>query len=145
MTEARDESVLRQFVKRHHVHYSVEPEWVITGDGRWPVGFSIRLFAGHGRHARVLPGGPRSQALAVSLRSVADSILEECRTLARIEVDPFRPVLYESREVPGTDEVALTIRMMREFDRRVQPVGASEEHCLKEIRKLLKRLSLAER
>jgi hypothetical protein len=145
MTEARDESVLRQFVKRHHVHYSVEPEWVITGDGRWPVGFNVRLFAGHGRRARALPGGPKSRALVASLRSLAESLLPECRTVGRIELEPFRPVLYESRELPGTDEVAVTIRLLREFERHVHPSGASEEHCLRQIRKGLKLLSLPER
>jgi hypothetical protein len=145
MTEARDDSALRQFVKRHHVHYTVEPEWMITGDGRWPIGFSVRLFAGHGRRARVLPGGPKSRALAASLRSLAESLLADCPAIARIEVEPFRPVLYESRELPGTDEVALTIRLLREVEPHVHPSGASEEHCLKEIRKRLKLLSLPER
>ncbi|GAO01488.1 hypothetical protein [Anaeromyxobacter sp. PSR-1] len=145
MTEARDESVLRAFVKRHHVHYSVEQEWVITGNGRWPVGFNVRLFAGHDKRARALPGGPKSRALAASLQSLAETLLPECRSIGRIEVEPFRPALYESSEVPGTDEVALTIRLLRDFEPQAHPAGAPEAYCLTEIRRRLKRLSLPER
>jgi hypothetical protein len=145
MIDAVDESASRQFVKRHRVHYSVEPEWMIAEDARWPVGFSIRFFAGHDRRARALPGGPESRALLASLRSLAESLLRECGTTARVEVEPFRPVLYESTEVPGTDEVALTIRVLREFAPHLPPSGASEAYCLQEIRKRARLIALPER
>jgi hypothetical protein len=80
-----------------------------------------------------------------SLRSLAESLLPECGTIARVEVEPFRPVLYESTEVPGTDEVALTLRVLREFEPHVPPRGASEEYCLREIRKRSKLMALPER
>jgi hypothetical protein len=140
-----DESAARAFVKRHHVHYFVDPEWAIQGGARWPVGFNVHLFAGHGRRAAALPGGPRSRALAESLRLLAESILPECRRLARVELEPFRPVLYASSEVPGTDEVALTIRVLREFEQHAYTTAVSEEPCLKELRRRLKRLALPER
>jgi hypothetical protein len=86
VNEAVDESALRQFVKRHRVHYSVEPEWVIADDGRWPVGFSIRIFAGHDRRSRALPGGPESRALLAS----EEYCLREIRKRSKLMALPER-------------------------------------------------------
>jgi hypothetical protein len=145
MTDSPDHTLLRQFVKLHHVHCSVEPEWVVVGGSRFPVGFDLRLFAVHDKDARALPGGPESRALAASLRKLAESLVPECRTAARFDIEPFSPVLYDSREVAGADEVALTIRLLHHAERYTDPVDASEERCLKMIRERLKLLALPER
>lgn len=144
MASAGDDA-LREFVKHHHVHFSVEPEWVITAKERWPVGFNLRLFAGHEKHARALPAGPKSRALAASLRTFVESVLPDCAAVARVDLEPFRPALYESSEVPGTDEVAPTLHLLREFDGGAHRLEGGEERCLKEIRRRLKRLAAPER
>ena len=144
MVGGRDEEALRQFLKRHHVHFTIDPEWVIARDGRRPVGFEIRLFAVHEKGARALPGCPKSRAVAGSLRSLVESILPACPTPARIEVEPFSPALYDSREVPGADEVAIEIRLSH-AQHYADPVDESEERCLSQIRERFKLFTLPER
>jgi hypothetical protein len=135
----------REFVKRHHVHYSVAPDWVAGREGRWSVGFEVRLFAVQGKGAGGLPGGPRSRALVRRLGNLAQALLPDCRTMAHIDFDPFRPALYDSSEVPGADEVALTMRLLHCSEDYSLPVDAAQERCLREIRRRLKLLSIPER
>jgi hypothetical protein len=145
MTDALGESTFREFAKRYHVHYTVGPELVVDGHGRRAVGFEIRLFAAHPKRSHVLPGGRGSRALAASLRDLAEFILPDCGTTARLELDPFSPALYESSEVPGGDEVALTIRLLHYSERYAEPIDPAEERCLKQIRAKLKSIRLPER
>ncbi len=143
MENTSTERAFSRFVKSHHVHYSVEPEWAVAGGSRKPIGFSVRLFAVHDKGARALPACPKSRALAGSLRSLAEALLPTC-TMTLVEIEPFSLVLYGSREVPGADEVALTIRLSQPR-RYADPVDASAEPCLKQIRESFKVLSLPER
>ena len=142
---AMEQSGVRHFVKEHHVHFSIEPEWAVTPGGRRAVGFNVRLFAALEKGDRTLPGGSKSRALAASLRKVVESLLPECDSAARIDVEPFSPALYDSREVPGADEVALTLRLLHYSENYARPVDASEERCLRALRSRFKAVSLPER
>ncbi len=142
MAGRSDEEALRRFVKSHRVHYSVEHELVVAQGTRKPVGFVVRIFAVHDKGARALPGCAKSRALAGSLRSLAEWLACTCPP-TRIDVDPYRPALYDSKVVPGADEVALTIRLSHS-ERYADPVDASEQGCLKMIQGRMKVLSIPE-
>ena len=135
---------LAEFIRRHRVHYEVVPDVVAEPDARTTVGFVIRLFAIHDKGARALPGCVKCVDLLDGLRCLAQSLLppEERSTLTTIE--PFDPILYDSKEVPGADEVALALRLSHR-DHYEQPVDACEERCLKEMRHRLKALGVRER
>lgn len=140
MSGGSDEEALRGFVKSHRVHYSVEHELVVGEGARRPVGFAVRLFAVHDKGARALPGCAKSRALADALRSLAEWLVCTCPP-TRIDVEPYRPALYDSRVVPGADEVALTIRLSHS-ERYADPLDASQQSCLKVIRGRLKVLAI---
>jgi hypothetical protein len=135
---------MARIARQHRVHYDVTPEVIIKSEGRTAVGYEIRLFAVHEKGARAVPGCPKCVDLVRDLRPIAEWLVpdEHRPTLAGIE--PFHPSLYDSKEVPGTDEVALSIRLTHRegYDR---PVDACEQRCLKEIRERLKVLGIRER
>lgn len=140
-TELED---LAQVARRRHVHFDVEPEIVFRGSARVKVGFQVRLWAVHQKGARALPGCPKCWDLVDELRQIAEQVVpaEERPTLA--ELAPYRPALYDSRVVPGADEVSVTIRLIHRdgYDR---PVDPCEERCLREIRARLRALGITER
>jgi hypothetical protein len=78
------------------------------------------------------------------LRRIALEVVPRDDRPSRTEVGPFRPALYESRVVPESDEVSVTIRLFHRdgYDR---PVDVCEERCLKEIRSRLLALGIPER
>lgn len=135
---------LREIVRAHRVHFDVEPEFVLEGPDRVKVGFHVTLWAVHDKGARALPGCPACWDLAAELRQLAESVVPPDDRPSRTEVDPFRPALYESRVLPGSDEVSLTIRLVHRdgYDR---PVDACEQRCLQEIRARLLALGVRER
>lgn len=135
---------LRDLVSRHRVHFTVEPEWVVVPGGRRAIGYDVRLFAVHDRAARALPGDATSRALAASLEELSAAVLPECRAGARVEIEPFRPALYESRVVRGADEVRITVRLLHHVERYDAPADAAEERCVKELRARLRRLAIHE-
>lgn len=143
MASMSDVEELARTARRHRVHYDVTPEVLIKLEGRTAVGFEIRLFAGHEKGARALPGCPKCLNLVAELRRIAEWVVphEHRPTVASIE--PFRPSLYDSKEVPGADEVVLSMRLIHRegYDR---PVDACEQRCLKEIRERLKVLGIPE-
>lgn len=135
---------LAQIARARQVHFDVEPEIVIRGSERVKVGFQIRLWGVHPKGARVLPGCPRCWELLEDLRRIAEEVVPTDERPSRTELTPFRPALYDSRVVPGADEVSVTIRLVHRdgYDR---PIDACEERCLKEIRARLRVLGIRER
>jgi hypothetical protein len=59
-------------------------------------------------------------------------------------VEPFEPALYDSREVPGVDEIAIAIRLVYR-DGYDEPIDPCEEQCLREIRLRFRSLGVRER
>lgn len=135
---------LTELVRAHRIHFEVEPEIVVKGPDRLKVGFQVTLWAIHDKGARALPGCAKCWDLAADLRQLAEALVPPDDRPSRTELAPFRPALYESRVVPGSDEVSITIRLFHRdgYDR---PVDACEERCLKEIRARLLALGVRER
>jgi hypothetical protein len=79
-----------------------------------------------------------------TIRVFGDRAIPSEHRPTRIEIEPFRPALYESQEVAGADEIALCIRLAHRegWD---QPIDACEERCLKEIRQRLRSAGVRER
>jgi hypothetical protein len=137
-------NALRELARRLRVHYEVAPEVVVRRGERIKVGFEIHLWAVHDKGARPLPGCAKCLALVDELRRVADWMLPLDERPTRAELQPFHPALYESRIVPDSDEVALSIRLIHRegYDR---PIDACEERCLRELRSKLRQLGVPER
>lgn len=133
-----------EIARARQVHYDVEPKIVIRGSERMKVGFQVRLWAIHSKGARALPGCPKCWSLLEDLRRIAEDIAPTDERPSRTEVAPFRSALYDSRVVPGADEVSVTICLIHRdgYDR---PIDACEERCLKGIRARLRILGIRER
>lgn len=144
MTSSATSDALRQVVRDRRVHYDVVPEIVFRGSERVKVGFRVRLWGIHGKGARALPGCPKCWDLADDLRRIAEDVVPTGERASRTELEPFRPALYDSRIIPATDEVTITIRLLHR-DRYDRPIDACEERCLKEIRARLRDLGVPER
>ncbi len=139
--EREESESLRRLVRDRHVHYDVDLEWMTRRGERSPSGFEVRFFAAHERGARALPACEKSRALASLLRQAAERLLPPFTTPVRYEFEPFVPVLYESRALPGTDEVAVTVRVFTDGDHVAQP---ADDPALRTLRARLRRLGIPE-
>jgi hypothetical protein len=135
---------LAEIARAHRVHFDVEPEVVMRGADRVKVGFQVNLWAVHPKGSRALPGCPKCWDLVEDLRRIAEEVVPSDDRPSRTELAPFRPALYESRVVPDSDEVSVTIRLLHR-DGYDNPVDRCEERCLKEIRSRLIALGIPER
>lgn len=136
-------SELREVVRKHHVHYEVQPESVIRGPERRRVGYEIRLWAVHPKGARVLPGCGKCRALTDALRHVLAAVLPLDDRSTWHVIEPPAPRLYDSTAVVGADEVGVSVRLLHRQDYDF-PVDACQERCLREIRCALKLLGARE-
>jgi hypothetical protein len=134
---------LRVLVRRLHVHYDVEPELEVREGARVKVGLLVRLWGVHAKGAGALPGCEKCREIFSRLGLVAQYALDQ-DTSMRIALEPLRRALYDSRVVPGTDEVALPIRITTPTRDAATPASAGEERCLKLIRARLRELGVPE-
>jgi hypothetical protein len=102
---------LRRFAREHHVHYEVEPETTGAGESREVVAVDVRLFATHGEAKLEAPGCPRCVELTRDLQAFAEEVARSGAEADRVDVEIGLPALYRSTEVPGADEVAITLRV----------------------------------
>ncbi len=135
---------LRALVRRLHVHYDVEPELEVRDGARVKVALLVRLWGVHAKGAGALPGCAKCHEIVSRLRLVAEYALDH-DTSMQIALEPFRRALYDSRVVPGTDEVALPIRITTPTRDAAPPASRGEEQCLRLIRARLKELGVPER
>ncbi len=135
---------LSEIARVRQVYFEVEPEIVLRGSERVKVGFQVHLWGVHPKGARAFPGCPKCWDMLEDLRLIAQEVVPAEDRPSRTELVPFRPALYDSRVVPGADEVSVTIRLIHRegYDR---PVDACEERCLREIRARLRALGVRER
>ena len=138
-----EQADLRALVREHRVHFDVGPEIVMEAGERLKVGFEVRLWAVHPKGARALPGCGKCRTLVRVLERVAWAVLPQDDRATRYAIEPFAAALYDSRIVPGADEVGLTVRLVHRADYE-RPIDACEERCLKEIRQSLKALGARE-
>lgn len=135
---------LRAVTRRLRAHFDVVPVLELRGDTRLRVGSVVRLWGVHPKGARALPGCPKSRAIFSDLEPVAAYALGGDPSM-QIALDPLRPALYESRVVPGADEIALAIRITPRADHGAAAARAAEERYLKLVRARLRELGVSER
>jgi hypothetical protein len=135
---------LRASAKAHHVHFEVRPELQVDGDLWMKVGFEVRVWAVHDKGAHAMPGCRKCHDLLAQLDRIVQWAIPTEERPTRTEIEPSGPILYDSREVPGTDEVAITIRLTHR-EAYATPVDSCEERCLRQIRERLGLLGIPER
>jgi hypothetical protein len=135
---------LRATARAHHVHFDVRPELHVVGDLWMKVGFEVRVWAVHDKGAHAMPGCIKCHDLLAQLERIVQWVLPSELRPTRIELEPSGAILHDSREVPGTDEVAITIRLVHR-EAYATPVDPCEERCLHQIRERLKLLGIPER
>ncbi len=129
---------IRGLVRRHHVHFDVREELEADGDERRRVGHRVRLWAVVSGK-RILPGDAAASLFAAALREVAQRVVPEDPGGARVSIEATEPALYDSRVVPGADEIALDIVVLRPYD------GGGDERCLSAIRRTLESVGAPQR
>ncbi len=134
---------LATFIREHRVRFTVTAERVIRDEEPIQVGFDVRLFAWHGHEVHDLQGCAACAELERKLQDVAELSIRGNESPTEVEIAPDYAMLYDSHDSPGTDDVALDIRLLRrgEDDR---PVGTAEEKYLKQVRARLKDLGVRE-
>jgi hypothetical protein len=135
---------LRAIARRRHVHFDVRPELEMVGDARVKVGFELRVWTVHDRSAHAMPGCSMCRELLVELDQIVQWAIPPDEGPTRVEVEHPGSILYDSREVPGTDEVAITVRLTQRED-GASPVDAFVERGLHQIRERLRVLGVPER
>jgi hypothetical protein len=130
---------LREFVRRHHVHYEVEPEEATGGGdgGRELVGVRLRLLATHEGGTLGAPGCPACVELLGDLRAFADRVVADAGVTDRAELVPATRKLYQSAEERNADEVAVTLRVRCEVAEHRKPGAGGEERCVGAVRERL--------
>ena len=132
----------RGLVHRHHVHFDVREEVVVERDERKKVGYRVRLWAVVSG-ARILPGDASASIFGAALRELAEVIVPNEPGTTAISVGTIHSKLYDSRVVPGADEVALDVLLLHQGTDGA--ADESEERCVKTIRKTLEALGAQQR
>lgn len=140
--DARTFEAIRGLVQRHHVHFDVREEVISDSDQRLKLGYRVRLWAVVSG-TRLLPGDASASLFAEALRSVAQRVIPDDRGTTKVSVEGTEAALYDSRVVPGADEIALDILAIHGDGSA--PADENEERCLKAIRKTLESVGAPQR
>lgn len=140
MTDATMRAV-RGVVQRHHVHFDVREELEADGEQRRRTGYRVRLWAVVSGK-RLLPGDASASLFAAALRDLAQAVIPEPPEAAVVEVARTEPALYDSKVVPGADEIALDVLIRAA---QGEAAGPGEERCLRAIRKTLESVGALQR
>jgi hypothetical protein len=133
---------LRDFARKCHLHYEVEREESIEGSRRELVGVRLRLLARHERGKLTVPACPACVELLRELSSFAKRVASDAGVGDRAETIPLTGKLYQSSDDKDADEVALTLRVHCDAPDQRQP-GAGEERCWGALRERLAELGVA--
>ncbi len=140
--DPKTQEAMRGLVHRHHVHFDVREEVISDGEQRQKLGYRVRLWAVVSGQ-RLLPGDASASLFADVLRALARKVIPEAPGTTQVTVEPTEAALYDSRVVPGADEIALDVRMVSgEPD---GTAGQAEDACLKAMRKTLESLGAQQR
>jgi len=140
--DPKTHEAIRGLVQRHHVHFDVREEVISDGEQRQKLGYRVRLWAVVSG-ARLLPGDASASLFAAALRAVAEKVIPGDPGRTRVTVEPTEAALYDSRVVPGADEIALDLLMVNgEGD---GSAGESEERCLRTVRRTLESVGAQQR
>jgi len=140
--DAKVLEAVRGLVQRHHVHFDVREEVAVDGEQRQRIGYRVRLWAVVSG-TRLLPGDASASLFADALRAVAQKVIPDERGSTAVSIEPTEAALYDSRVVPGADEIALDILLVHAAG--AQPADGSEERCLREIRRTLESVGAQQR
>jgi hypothetical protein len=136
----------REFVREHHVHYEVEPEEVVAPDHREVTGYRVRLFATHGEDKLEDPACERCVALRGELQEFAQALARPGEAGDAMEVvSGTAPRIYRSSEVPGADEVHVTMRVICGSPEHRREPAEREQRCLGAITRRLEELGVPRR
>ncbi len=127
-----------EFVREHRAHFEIERETIDGASGRTLAGFDVRLFALHEKIAHAVPGCPVCSRVAAALRGIGNTAFLTNPVDADVHIAPFEPVLYDSKQVPGSDEVMLTVQLWPHWS------SCGVERCLKEVRGRMRGLGVRE-
>ena len=117
-----DRAALERVVRRHRVYHEVYAEKAIGVKGRPVVAIEVRVWAVAEK------GGPKAGTTRAAAEAAALVGSAANGEDGPADLEPFRSALYDSRQVPGADEVfvALALRLHgegadadRERDRRL--------------------------
>lgn len=135
---------LRDSARRHHVHFEVQPELIIERDVRTQVGYQVRVWSVHDKGAHAMPGCVKCRELLAELDGIVQWAIPAEDRPTRVEIERTGAALYDSAEVPGADEVAITIRLIHR-EAYATPIDECERRCLQQIRERLRWLGIPER
>lgn len=139
-----DDEEVRSLARRLHAHFDVVPELELRQGARVRVALLVRVWGVHPKGARALPGCAKCRELLAGLSRIVEHALGD-EVPWQLAIEPFRRALYESRVVPGADEVALAIRLSPPGPPGATSAGPAEERQLKELRAQLRALGIPER
>ncbi len=140
--DAKTFEAIRGLVQRHHVHFDVREEVIVDGEQRLKLGYRVRLWAVVSG-TRLLPGDASASLFADALRAVARKVIPDERGTTKVSIEGTEAALYDSRVVPGADEIALDILVVHGDGNG--PADEGEERCLKAIRKTLESVGAPQR
>jgi len=140
--DARTFEAIRGLVQRHHVHFDVREEVIVEGDQRLKLGYRVRLWAVVSG-TRLLPGDASASLFADALRAVAGKVIPQDPGTTKVSIERTEAALYDSRVVPGADEIALDIRIVHGDGNG--PADEDDERCLKAVRKTLESVGAPQR
>ena len=134
---------LRAVAKRRRVHFDIRPDFTYRDHRPTAVGFEVRVWGVHEKGSHALPGCERCRPILEELEQVARWALPPEEPPTRLEVVPCDRSLYDSKVLPGADEVYVAIRVEHRGSSEL-PVDACEDRCLRAIRLRLRELGIAE-
>ncbi len=140
--DPKTQAAMRGLVQRHRVHFDVREEVVSDGEQRQKLGYRVRLWAVVSGQ-RLLPGDASASLFADALRALARKVIPESPGTTQVTIQPTEAALYDSRVVPGADEIALDVRLVNGVGDGT--AGQSEEACLKAVRKALESVGAQQR
>lgn len=135
-------SPLADAVRRHRIYYEVQRESAQYGERRIVVAVQVWLWATLEKGRGVLPGSPGCRAAVEALHAVSREAISGSAAAPPPDLEPFRWAPYESKLVPGSDEVRV------ELNFRAPPGVDGPEHVARErslqaVRRALEGLGVA--
>ncbi len=139
MTSA-DADAFARFVQQRRVRCETERPHLDGLPAPSAAEYVVRLFALHDKAPHRVPGCPSCRDLARELRRLAETALAAEDLGAAVDIGPLPPVLYDSRVVPGRDEVALPVRLRSRAD--AGPAQPGDDRPVREACRRLKGLGV---
>jgi len=140
--EAASAGDLPRSVQAYRVRYEVVREATLVGASRRVASLEVWIWATLPRGARALPGSPECRLAVRAATRVAEAAVA-AEPGRDAEIEPFRQRLYDSRQLPGCDELYVAIRLWLRFDAGGE-AGPSPEPRLRALKGRLEGLGVFE-